>query len=94
MIPQSSSSKVSFVNRNLKMYHLWLIALVGNTEVIYMSGVLISKRFEISVWFFMVYATKVGTGGLKLRKNIPLRMLNIKTLYFLILFINMAAGTR
>ena len=53
MILQSSSSKVSFMNLNLKMYHLWLLALVGSTEVVYLSGVLNSKRFEISVGFFV-----------------------------------------
>ena len=76
------------------MYHVWL--LVGNTVVVYMSGVLNSKlkyQHDLFIFIFLVYVIKVSTGGSKLCKYMLLRLLNIKMFLFRIFFINIATGT-
>lgn len=91
---KSIFSKVSFMNLHLKMYHVWL--LVGNTVVVYMSGVLNSKlkyQHDLFIFIFLVYVIKVSTGGSKLCKYMLLRLLNIKMFLFRIFFINIATGT-
>lgn len=51
LLSKSIFSKVSFMNLHLKMYYVWL--LVGNTVVVYMSGVLNSKlKFQHDFFFF------------------------------------------
>lgn len=82
------------MNLHLKMYHVWL--LVGNTVVVYMSGVLNSKlkyQHDLFIFIFLVYVIKVSTGGSKLCKYMLLRLLNIKMFLFRIFFINIATGT-